>query len=168
MVVVDRLNVRNTSMLIKLEQAEQRWGGANKLVDQWLTHRRKLLVKYFTLVGLSPNKQAEKGLPSIKDVKDFCEQLVDYVSEGHFEVYDRVVSECATHGQDSKATAQNLLPKISESTDTALDFNDKYTESEDENILYQLDKDLAQLAQAMESRFEFEDELLEILHSRHS
>jgi len=155
-------------MLTQLEKAEQRWGGANKLIDQWLTHRRKLLIQYFTLAGLAPYTRAEKSLPSIKDVKEFCAQLVDYVSEGHFEVYDRVVSECATYGQDSKATAQNLLPKISESTDTALDFNDKYTESEDDKVLYQLDKDLAQLAQAMESRFEYEDELIEILHSRHS
>ncbi|MCT7942011.1 MULTISPECIES: sigma D regulator [Shewanella] len=155
-------------MLTQLEKAEQRWGGANKLIDQWLTHRRKLLIQYFTLAGLAPYTRAEKSLPSINDVQEFCAQLVDYVSEGHFEVYDRVVSECATHGPESKAIAQSLLPKISDSTDTALDFNDKYTESEDDKVLYQLDKDLAQLAQAMESRFEYEDELLEILHSRHS
>ncbi|QIR13461.1 sigma D regulator [Shewanella aestuarii] len=155
-------------MLTKLEKAEKRWGGANKLIDQWLTHRRKLLVKYFKLAGLAPNRNTDKTLPSIEDVKDFCAQLVDYVSEGHFEVYDKVVSACAKHGQESKATAQTLLPKISESTDIALDFNDKYTESENDEILYHLDKDLAQLAQAMETRFEFEDELIEILHSRYS
>lgn len=157
-----------TPMLTKLEKAEKRWGGANTLIDQWLNHRRQLLIQYFTLVGLAPYTRDEKSLPSLAEVKSFCDMLVDYVSEGHFEVYDKLVSECVVHGEQSKATAQRLLPKISESTDTALDFNDKYTESEDEDVLYQLDNDSAKLAQAMESRFELEDELLEVIHSRHS
>ncbi|MCL1142151.1 sigma D regulator [Shewanella gaetbuli] len=155
-------------MLTKLEKAEQRWGGANKLIDQWLTHRRNLLIKYFAIAGLAPTSTSNNSLPDTNQIKDFCQQLVDYVSEGHFEVYDKVVSECGTHGEASRETAQKLLPMISESTDTALDFNDKYTESTDDKVLYQLDTDLAKLAQAMESRFEYEDQLLEVLHSKHS
>ncbi|WP_394130194.1 sigma D regulator [Shewanella maritima] len=155
-------------MLTRLEKAEQRWGGSNKLIDQWLNHRRKLLIKYFMLAGLAPYTRDEKTLPSLEDVKQFCAQLVDYVSEGHFEVYDNVVSACEKFGVQSKQTAQLLLPKISKSTDSALDFNDKYSEVIDDQVLYQLDGDLSQLAQAMESRFELEDQLLEILHTRHS
>ncbi|MGI2174173.1 sigma D regulator [Shewanella ulleungensis] len=155
-------------MLTKLEKAEQRWGGANKLIDQWLNHRRKLLIQYFIVAGLAPYSRTEKSLPSFEQVKDFCDQLVDYVSEGHFEVYNNVVKACEKFGESSIDTAKGLLPQISESTDTALDFNDKYTEAADENILYQLDTDLSKLAQAMESRFELEDQLLEVLHNRHS
>jgi regulator of sigma D len=155
-------------MLTKLEHAEQKWGGANKLVDQWLNHRRKLLIQYFKIAGFAPYTRPDKTLPPFQTVKNFCAQLVDYVSEGHFEVYDQVVTACEKFGESSRATAQALLPKISETTDMALDFNDKYTEADDEEVLYQLDKDLSKLAQSMETRFEFEDELLEILHSRHS
>ncbi|NKF51275.1 sigma D regulator [Shewanella sp. WXL01] len=155
-------------MLTKLEKAEQRWGGSNKLIDQWLNHRRKLLIQYFMLAGLAPYSRDDKTLPTVDEVKQFCAQLVDYVSEGHFEVYNNVVSACEKHGAESHNTAQLLLPQISKSTDTALDFNDKYSEIADEKTLYQLDGDLSSLAQSMESRFELEDQLLEILHSRHS
>ncbi|WP_282110605.1 sigma D regulator [Shewanella algicola] len=155
-------------MLTKLEKAEKRWGGANKLVDQWLNHRRKLLIQYFIVAGLAPYSRAEKSLPTLEQVKNFCDQLVDYVSEGHFEVYNNVVKACEKFGESSIDTAKALLPQISDSTDAALDFNDKYTEAADEEILYQLDNDLSQLAQAMEARFELEDQLLEVLYNRHS
>ena len=155
-------------MLKKLEKAEQRWGGANNLIDQWLQHRRKLLIQYFIVAGLAPYSRSEKSLPSMDQVKQFCDQLVDYVSEGHFEVYNNVLKACETIGESSIETSNSLLPLINESTDIALDFHDKYTDTADEQVLYQLDKDLSHLAQAMESRFELEDQLLEILYQRNA
>tara|TARA_R110001592_G_scaffold237209_1_gene495971 strand:+ start:184 stop:651 length:468 start_codon:yes stop_codon:yes gene_type:complete len=153
-------------MLTKLEKAEKRWGGSHNLIDQWLNHRRKLLIQYFIVAGLAPYSRSEKSLPSMDQVKQFCAQLVDYVSEGHFEVYNNVIKACEKFGETSIETANALLPLISESTDTALDFNDKYTDASDEQVLYQLDNDLSHLAQAMESRFELEDHLLELLYQR--
>ncbi|MFS1437159.1 sigma D regulator [Shewanella sp. 10N.286.48.A6] len=155
-------------MLTKLEKAEQKWGGSNKLVDQWLQHRRALLIQYFKIAGLAPYSVPAKSLPELDTVKQFCAQLVDYVSEGHFEVYDQLVNECEKSGEQSKARAQLLLPQISESTDAALDFNDKYTEADSDSMLLELDSDLSNLAQEMEARFALEDELLEQLHQHHS
>ncbi|WP_144211369.1 sigma D regulator [Shewanella donghaensis] len=155
-------------MLTKLEKAEQKWGGSNKLVDQWLQHRRTLLIQYFKIAGLAPYTVPAKSLPNVDTVKQFCAQLVDYVSEGHFEVYDQVVKECEKSGEEGKAKAQQLLPQISETTDAALDFNDKYTEADNDSMLMDLDSDLSNLAQAMETRFAFEDKLLEQLHEYHS
>ncbi|MGK0408508.1 MAG: regulator of sigma D [Shewanella psychromarinicola] len=153
-------------MLTKLEKAERRWGGAHNLIDQWISNRRKLLIQYFIVAGLAPYSRSEKSLPKMDQVKQFCDQLVDYVSEGHFEVYNNVVKACERFGESSIETANGLLPRISESTDTALDFYDKYTDASDEQVLYQLDNDLSHLAQTMESRFELEDELLELLYQR--
>ena len=93
---------------------------------------------------------------------------MDYVSEGHFEIFDQVVTACEKNGTSSQSLAQNLVPKISKTPDTALDFNDKYTESVDDAVLYHLDKDLSSLGHAMETRFELEDKLLEVLHAKHS
>ncbi|GIU23170.1 Rsd/AlgQ family anti-sigma factor [Shewanella colwelliana] len=155
-------------MLKQLERAEQKWGGANTLIDQWLNHRRKLLVNYCQIAGLPPYESLDKSLPEFKSVKEFCDLLVDYVSEGHFEVYDRVVTACEKNGESTQNLAQTIVPKISETTDLALDFNDKYTEADDDKILYQLDKDLSSLAHAMETRFELEDKLLEVLHANAS
>ncbi|MGL4614547.1 MAG: sigma D regulator [Shewanella sp.] len=160
-------------MLRKLEKAEQKWGGSNKLIDQWLDNRRNLLVHYCQIAGLPPyskpeNHKSEKALPSFEQIKSFCDLLVDYVSEGHFEVYDQVVSACEKVGESSKALAQQVLPKITPTTHIALDFNDKYAEAQDERVLYQLDDDLSQLAQSMERRFELEDKLLEALHQQNA
>ncbi|MCG9722424.1 sigma D regulator [Shewanella sp. Isolate7] len=155
-------------MLKQLERAEQKWGGSNTLIDQWLNHRRKLLINYCQIAGLPPYETIDKSLPAFKAVKEFCDLLVDYVSEGHFEVYDRVVTACEKNGESSQALAQTIVPKISETTDLALDFNDKYTSASDDKILYQLDKDLSSLGDAMETRFQLEDQLLEVLHSKYS
>ncbi|AZQ13112.1 MULTISPECIES: sigma D regulator [Shewanella] len=154
-------------MLSQLERAEQRWGGANKLIDQWLENRRNLLVHYCQIAGLPPY-EGRQSLPSADHVKAFCDLLVDYVSEGHFEIYNRVVSACETNGQSSQAIAKQLLPRIHNTTDAALDFNDKYTGSDDDNVLMQLDEDLSHLGDAMETRFQLEDQLLEVLHAKHS
>ncbi len=155
-------------MLKQLEKAERKWGGSNTLIDHWLNNRRQLLINYCQVAGIPPYESTKKSLPTVKTVKEFCDILVDYVSEGHFEVYDRVVTACEKNGASSQSLAQNLVPRISKTTDSALDFNEKYTESVDDQILYQLDKDLSSLGHAMEIRFELEDELLEVLHTKHS
>lgn len=155
-------------MLRKLERAQQKWGGANSLIDQWLDNRRKLLVNYCKIAGLPPYTDEENSLPTVDSIRSFCGILVDYVSEGHFEVYDQLVTECEKHGNSSKALAQQLVPKISDTTDSALDFNDKYSEAESDKVLIQLDQDLSSLGHAMETRFALEDELLEVLHTKHT
>lgn len=155
-------------MLKQLEKAEQRWGGANSLIDHWLNNRRKLLINYCKIAGMPPYDSTEKSLPPVALIKEFCDLLMDYVSEGHFEVYDQIVTACEKNGIPSKTLAQSLVPRISETTDSALDFNDKYTELVDDNVLFQLDKDLSSLGHAMETRFELEDKLLEVLHAKHS
>ncbi|GAA5193714.1 sigma D regulator [Ferrimonas gelatinilytica] len=155
-------------MLTKLESAVNAWGGSNPLVDQWLGSRKELLINYCQLAGLPPYNKDIAALPTESDIKQFCNQLVDYVSAGHFEIYDQIASACERNGPRSKALAEAVLPKISTSTDVALDFNDKYTNGVDEEALMQLDQELSSLGQAMEERFEFEDKLLESLYSNHS
>ncbi|SHH98171.1 Rsd/AlgQ family anti-sigma factor [Ferrimonas marina] len=155
-------------MLTKLERAVDAWGGNNKLIDQWLESRRQLLITYCQLAGLPPYGEAKEALPEEGHIKQFCNQLVDYVSEGHFEVYDQVASACERNGEKSKTLANSLLPKINASTDSALDFNDKFTNGVDEDVLLELDAELSKLGQAMEERFELEDKLLETLLSHTS
>ncbi len=150
-------------MLTKLEIAEKEWGGADKLIDQWLGHRRNLLVSYCKLAGCAPY-QSKSCLPNLPQVNQFCALIVDYVSEGHFDVYSHMVSACEQHGQQSRDLVSKLLPQIHKTTDDILDFSDKYAEAEDDTVLFSLDKDLANLIHALETRFGFEDQLLEILY----
>ncbi|MBV7316479.1 sigma D regulator [Shewanella sp. NIFS-20-20] len=150
-------------MLTKLEKAEKEWGGANKLIDQWLEHRRNLLISYCKLAGCAPYP-SKSCLPNLSQVNQFCDLIVDYVSEGHFDVYNHMVTACEQHGQHSRELVSKLLPEIHQTTDDILDFSDKYADAEEETVLYDLDQDLANLIHALETRFGFEDQLLEILY----
>lgn len=145
-------------MLTRLEKARQAWGGKHALVDQWLDERKNLLVSYCHMAGLPPFETKRSELPSRDELKDFCGLLVDYVSTGHFEVYDKLLEECELQGKSQ--WAQAIHSRIGESTDLALAFNDRYTDHLDDNTLLRLDKDLSLLGEAMSQRFEAEDKMI--------
>ena len=156
-------------MLTKLEQAQQRWGGSHKVIDTWLEERQELLVHYCRQVGLPPFEKTHTGkLPTQDEILKFCQVLVDYVSTGHFEIYDRVIKECTDNGCDSRALAQHLYPAVNESTDIALSFNDRYAEEMDDAKFETYAEDLSKLGAIMAERFSHEDELLQTLHKKHT
>ncbi|XOV80206.1 MAG: sigma D regulator [Aestuariibacter sp.] len=146
-------------MLSKVEQAEQKWGGMHELVDSWLNERKKLLVQYCELAGLPPYEHSDKALPTKERVEAFCELLMDYISAGHFELFDKIMDECS-QVSDNKKLAEEIYPKITETTDSALTFNDYYASISDEDELAGFDQNLAVLGEKMEERFELEDKLL--------
>ena len=145
-------------MLTKLERATKQWGGVNATIDTWLDERKELLVQYCRLAGLPPFERPDKALPSSRDINAFCEILMDYVSAGHFEIYDKIVSDSDDMGQE-----ETTFPQFSASTDAALSFNDKYANLSDEHELQGFVVNLAALGQQMEERFSFEDELIQAL-----
>jgi regulator of sigma D len=155
-------------MLTRLEKAQQRWGGSHNVIDNWLNERQQILVNYCQLAGLPPYENDERALPDTQEVKQFCQLLMDYLSAGHFEIYDQVVAQCKDHGENSLALAKQLYPEISKSTDIALNFNDKYAEIEMQSLTDDFDNDLSHLGQHMEKRFELEDMLIETLFSKHT
>ena len=79
-------------MLNQLENLTERVGGNNKLVDRWLLVRKHLLVAYYNLVGLKPGKESFMRLNE-KALDDFAKSLVDYLSSGHFNIYERIIGE---------------------------------------------------------------------------
>jgi len=156
-------------MHIRIEAAQQKWGGRLTAIDSWLEDRQRLIVSYCKLAALPPfDKKSQNSLPAIVDVQTFCQQLMDYLSAGHFEMYERIVSECAINGHDSRKLADALTPEIAKSTDIALEFNDTYAELADEQWENAFDKDLSELGQAMVERFDLEDQLIQTLHNKHS
>ena len=67
-------------------------GSINKLVDRWLHVRKHLLVVYYNLVGMKPGKESFMRLNE-KALDDFCQSTVDYLSSGHFNIYERLWRE---------------------------------------------------------------------------
>ena len=85
---------------------------------------------------------------------------MDYASTGHFELYDKILEECAPSSKDEQSV-QDITSKIKASTDTALSFNDSYAELSDNDDMADFVKNLTVLGEQLEERFELEDQLLE-------
>ncbi len=150
-------------MLTQLEKAKALWGGTSDTIDRWFTDRQQLLVCFCEMAAHAPNGQTP--LPDTNRLESFCEKLMDYLSAGHFEIFEQIVSQCEKRGPESLALANHIYPKITETTQSILDFNDTYAEIESEDQLLSLDKDLGALGEVLEVRFELEDRLIQTLHT---
>ena len=96
-------------------------------------------------------------------IEDFCESLMDYISAGHFEVYEKLLHESSAELQANRELLEDIYHSIETTTDLALSFNDKYKgelvhSSEDAA----LPRDLFELDNALSIRFALEDQLLDI------
>ncbi|MGF1804454.1 Rsd/AlgQ family anti-sigma factor, partial [Aliivibrio sifiae] len=75
-------------MLTKLNQFQEQWGGNNDVIDHWLSTRQDLLVEYCKLAGLPPFDTSTFSLPPFFAIQSFTQHLIDYISEGHFKIYN--------------------------------------------------------------------------------
>ncbi|MCW8879035.1 MAG: sigma D regulator [Kangiellaceae bacterium] len=135
----------------------------NTAVNDWLAERNQLIIQYCKLTG----SRNQTELPEYQQVNQFCDILIDYVSAGHFEVYEQIVTACEVNGPDSMQLLEKLYPQITETTDIVVDFNDKYSRNSVSNHLTSLDNDLSLLGEAIAKRVELEDSLIDTLRARH-
>lgn len=150
-------------MLRSHEQAQERWSGSHQAIDNWLHERQLLLIEYFKLAGLPPYERENNVLPECEELGEFCGLLMDYISAGHFEIYDQLISAVSTLPQSTRDLANRVFPLIAETTEIALDFNESYCDLSPKSPLPGFDAALSQLGEALELRMEFEDQLLQTL-----
>ncbi len=106
-----------------------------------------------------------KRVPITIKVQALCQALIDYLSAGHFKVFERLINEFERHDNNSRMLALRLLNQIENSTTAAISFNDIYdTEAHCAELLDALPEDLSRLGVALAERFELEDQLIERLH----
>lgn len=150
-------------MLENCNSARERWGGVSLIIDRWLQQRQEMLVRYCALSGIEDFDE-EDPLQS-EQIRQLCQLMMDYMSAGHFEVYEQLIREGKEFG-DKRALhgAQALYEKVVATTDALLDFNDKYQETDD---LSSLPDDLSTLGVQLETRFEAEDGMISVLHVAH-
>lgn len=151
-------------MLEKCRGAKERWGGVSDIIDAWLEERQKLISHFVSL----PNQSISNGLND--QLSLFCELLMDYLSSGHFEVYEQLLREGSEFNDGSVEEAQKLFPMIQPTTDAALDFNDTYSNMADPTVqeIREFADRLSILGESLENRFSLEDEMIELLHHAHS
>ena len=149
-------------MLESCQNAQERWGGVHQLIDRWLQERHELVSAFGELCdkpqGVANNTQ---------DVQRLCEILVDYVSAGHFEVYEQLTVEAKAFGdQRGLELAKQIYPRIEAITEVALAFNDR-CDNGDCRDAASLNAELKRLVQLLHQRVELEDCLIQVLHNPH-
>ncbi|MEO9332359.1 sigma D regulator [Ectopseudomonas guguanensis] len=149
-------------MLESCRNAQERWGGVHQLIDRWLGERRELVQAYTALT-----KAPQAPTINCESVQGFCELLVDYVSAGHFEVYEQLTSEAkAFNDKRGLELAKQIYPRIEAITEVALAFNDR-CDNGDCRDNASLVTELNRLGKLLHERFELEDCLIEVLHNAH-
>jgi regulator of sigma D len=150
-------------MLERCRNAQERWGGVHQMIDRWLQERQKLVTAYQAL-------QLEPQLAPMVDrtgLEQLCDLLVDYVSAGHFEIYEQLMNEAqAFDDQRAMEFAHTVYPRLQALTEAALNFNDR-CDNGDCHEPARLLVELQQLGKLLDERFELEDCLIEVLHNSH-
>lgn len=131
------------------------------LVQRWLQERQALIVLMMALSD--EQRRALDPTPLPERVATFCELLMDYVSAGHFEVYDELLAEAERRGSPLLGASQALMQRLQPTTDAVIRFNDIYEDPHDEDALAALSQELSLLGPELESRFEIEDRMLALL-----
>ncbi len=152
-------------MLVSEETQKENVNNKGVAVQSWLAERDQLLVLYCKLSGY----RNQTRLPESEQINGFCDILIDYVSAGHFEVYEQIVNNCEINGPTSIDLLNKLYPHISKTTDIVVDFNDKYSKlsSNQGEHMSGFDSDLSLLGEALVERVDLEDNLIEILRTKH-
>lgn len=132
------------------------------LVRRWLQERQSLIVLMMALSD--EQRRAVDPTPLSERVQAFCQVLMDYVSAGHFEVYDELLAEAESRGGKHVAEGRALLRRLEPTTDAVIRFNDLHEDPDDSEWQAGLAHELSQLGLALEARFEIEDRMIALMH----
>ena len=149
-------------MLDDCEDSKETWEAVEAVLQGWLKERRELLVKY-TAIAATLDRSAPIATINAA-VERLCQLLVDYVSAGHFEVYYALQREAEAFKDGSEEIASNLMPRIGDTTEVILGFEEKYPATD----TLDLETDLSLLGEVLESRFALEDQMISALHRSHA
>lgn len=98
--------------------------------------------------------------PEVEDtLRRFCQALMDYAASAHFQLY-RYIADNRERRQSVIAVAERIYPRIVETTDVILRFNDKYESMSLENSVEFLDVDLSSLGETLAERIQLEDQVI--------
>ena len=151
-------------MLDNCSDTTERWNAVEALLQTWLRERRDILVRYAALAAtLDKNADADTLQSGLRGL---CQLLVDYVSVGHFEVFYELIREAEAFADGSGKLANDIIPRIGDTTEVILGFDGKYPLPA--GAIADYTADLSLLGEILESRFELEDHLIAGMHKAHA
>ena len=132
-----------------------------KLAQELLDKRDKVWALHGHLIKLKPDSE-EQALEPL--VRQFCQELIDYISLEHFGIFHHLLG-----GNEQRRSilvlADEIFPQMVETTDIALDFNDKCEALSPAFLQFELPGELVILRDALARRVELEDVLIEAMTS---
>lgn len=120
---------------------------------QTRTETLSLLAELASRQPFSPEPTTEDTL------RRFCQALMDYTASAHFQLY-RYIADNRERRQSVLAIAEKIYPRIVETTDVILRFNDKYESMSLDNSVEFLDVDLSSLGETLAERIQLEDQVI--------
>ena len=141
---------------------DERRARSRAIVDQLANERAEMLVCFCRVAGVDPYDDADKEDDLDDALQEFCQILVDYLATGHFGLYKRIIDGEERRGE-IRSLAEKLYPRIAETTEYALDFNDKYDANTHISPSQDFSDELSKLGQAIATRIELEDQLLDVM-----
>lgn len=140
---------------------QERRQSSHRMIQELVGVRDHMLSLYSELAAKHPFNEND----SVTDLlEQFCQQLIDYTADTHFRLY-RYLDEKRERRRAVLDLAEKIYPTIVTTTDSILDFNDKYDfENNREAIrLDTLEHDLSRLGEYLADRIELEDQLIQVL-----
>lgn len=150
-------------MLNQLQSLTELVGGNNALIDQWLQARKQLLIAYYHLVGIKPNKGAYSRLDE-KALDNFHQNLVDYLSAGHFHAYERILQKASALSEHKLSQSAKIDFALQNNTQKIMDFYDGHlATSVDHDNCMAFQQALSSIGEALEEHFTLEDKMIRLV-----
>ncbi len=140
----------------EVQEQQDRRSGTRSLIDKMLSQRQKMLVLFERCAGIEPYSDER---PNDDLLQEFSQILVDYIASGHFGLYERI-SEGKERRRGIVELAEQLYPRIANTTQVAVEFNDIYEKSNGTEIGGDMLKVLSKLGEELAVRIDLEDQLI--------
>lgn len=147
-------------MATQVEAGVDRRVGSREKVATLVKTRSETLSLYTELANQRPFEADEFTNEALQE---FCQALIDYTASAHFQLY-RFISDNMERRNAVLEVAGQVYPRIAQTTDSILQFNDKYEAANltngDRQDLDVLDQDLSRLGETLAERIQLEDKVI--------
>jgi regulator of sigma D len=141
------------------QSVSERRQQTNKLIQELLDERKEVWSEYGAIAAMRPFRSDQ---PLEIELRKFCQIMIDYVSLGHFGIYQRI-GDGSERRRKVIETAERIYPRVTEITAAAVAFNDKYEKLDGDSLRKSLASDLSRLGEELATRFELEDQLVQAM-----
>ena len=145
--------------MIATEPRPNRRVQMSSLIDELIQERQQVWSLYCKVADMKPFT-SEQPIQNL--LNEFCQILIDYISLGHFGIYQRIIEGNERRNAVLRA-AETIYPEIAETTEAAVSFNDKYVKPNNSEIIESLEQDLSILGEKLAQRIDAEDQLCSVM-----